>query len=355
MTWMLYGANGYTGELIAARAVATGMKPILAGRREEAIGPLGERLGLPWRVFPLETAAGELAAAGAKALLLCAGPFSATSAQAVEACLQARAHYVDITGEIAVFEAVHGRDADAKRAGVVLLPGGGFDVVPSDCLAAALARALPGATHLELAFASDSGPSKGTAKTMVEGLGKGGAVRENGEIRRVPLAWKVVDVPFRDRTRRCVSIPWGDVATAYYSTKIPNIVVYMGVTPKQLRGMRWARPVIPLLTLGPVQRALKRRIEKSVRGPDEQSLRNQRTQLWGRVRDSAGRTVEGTLVTPQGYALTVESSLEIIRRLLAGRVPAGAHTPSTALGVDFITELEGCDLALGEGGRRQSM
>src|SRR5262245_23803435 len=279
MTWMLYGANGYTGELTAARAVATGMKPILAGRREEAIGPLAKRLGLPWRVFPLEVAADELAAAGAKALLLCAGPFSATSAQAVEACLKARAHYIDITGEIAVFEAVHGRDADAKRAGVVLLPGGGFDVVPSDCLAATLARALPGATHLELAFASDSGPSKGTAKTMVEGLGKGGAIRENGEIRRVPLAWKTLDVPFRDRTRRCVSIPWGDVATAYYSTRIPNIVVYMGVTPRQLRGMRWARPVVPLLLLGPVQRAIKRRIDKNVRGPDTETLRSGRTQL----------------------------------------------------------------------------
>jgi short subunit dehydrogenase-like uncharacterized protein len=349
MSWMLYGANGYTGELTAARAAELGQKPILAGRREEAVRPLAERLGLPWRAFPIEQLGDELAAAGAKALLLCAGPFSATSAQAVEACLRARAHYVDITGEISVFEAVHGRDADAKKAGVVLLPGGGFDVVPSDCLAASLAQALPGATHLELAFAAHGSPSKGTAKTTVEGLAKlSGAIRENGLIRRVPLLWKVVDVAFRDETRRCASIPWGDIATAFVSTKIPNITVYMAMPKKQIRALKWARPVLPLLAFGPVQRAIKRRIDKKVSGPDAEMRRTARTQLWGRVHDAAGRSVEGTLVTPEGYALTVESSLEIIRRLLAGGVPAGAHTPSTAFGADFVTHLDGCDLQVGE-------
>jgi short subunit dehydrogenase-like uncharacterized protein len=348
MSWMLYGANGYTGELTAVRAAELGMKPVLAGRREEAVRPIAERLGLPWQAFPVEQLGDELAAAGSKALLLCAGPFSATSAQAVEACLRARAHYVDITGEISVFEAVHRRDADAKKAGIVLLPGGGFDVVPSDCLAASLARALPGATHLELAFASHGSPSKGTAKTTVEGLGKlSGAIRENGIIRRVKVAWKTMDIPFRDETRRCLSIPWGDVATAYVSTKIPNIVVYMWLPSKQIRALKWARPVLPLLALGPVQRALKRRIDKNVQGPDATMRKSGRTQLWGRVRDAGGRSVEGTLVTPEGYQLTVESSLEIIRRLLAGGVAAGAHTPSTAFGPDFVTQLAGCDLQIG--------
>jgi short subunit dehydrogenase-like uncharacterized protein len=312
------------------------------------VRPIAERLGLQWRAFPVESLADEMTAAGSRALLLCAGPFSATSAQAVEACLRARAHYVDITGEIEVFEAVHRRDADARKAGVVLLPGGGFDVVPSDCLAASLARALPGATQLELAFAGHGSPSKGTAKTTIEGLAKyGGAIRENGSIRRVPVAWKTMDVPFRDQTRKCVSIPWGDVSTAFVSTKIPNITVYMSLPPKTIRRLKWARPMLPLLALGPVQRAIKKRIEKSVQGPDESMRKSERTQLWGRVHDAGGRSVEGTLVTPEGYALTVESSLEIIRRLLAGGVAAGAHTPSTAFGPDFITQLSGCDLQIG--------
>src|SRR5207237_4351091 len=124
-------------------------------------------------------------------------------------------------------------------------------------------------------------------------------------------AWKVVDVPFRDQTRRCVSIPWGDIVTAFVSTKIPNIVVYMGMARKQIRALKWARPVLPLLAFGPVQRAIKRRIDKNVRGPDAEMRRTERTQLWGRVRDAQGRSVEATLVTPEGYALTVESSLEI--------------------------------------------
>ena len=59
-------------------------------------------------------------------------------------------HYLDITGEALVFEALSKRHADAKEAGVMLLPGAGFDVVPSDCLAAHVAAQVEGATHLTL-------------------------------------------------------------------------------------------------------------------------------------------------------------------------------------------------------------
>src|SRR3546814_3482070 len=121
-------------------------------------------------------------------VLHCAGPFSATSAPMIEACLQAKAHYLDITGEISVFEHAQTQDARAKAAGIVVCPGVGFDVIPTDCVAAALKAALPDATHLALGFDSRSGFSPGTAKTSVEGLAQGGKVRENGHIRAVPLA-----------------------------------------------------------------------------------------------------------------------------------------------------------------------
>jgi short subunit dehydrogenase-like uncharacterized protein len=344
--WMIYGANGYTGELVAQEAVARGMRPVLAGRREEALRPLAERLGCEYRVFDL--ASGEAVAPrleGVKALLLCAGPFSRTSKIAVDACLAAGVHYLDITGEIAVFEACQRRGQEAAAAGCVVLPGVGFDVVPSDCLAASLARLLPDATELQLAFhGGGSSPSKGTAKTMLEGIPQGGAIRRDGVITEVPLGWKTADIPFHDKTRVAVTIPWGDVSTAYHSTGIPNIEVYMAQPPRLIRAMKMARPFRKLIGLGPVQRVLARRIDARTEGPDAERRAAIRSELWGRARNASGGEVEGTLTTPEGYHLTMLSSLASVQRLLAGGVAPGAHTPSTAFGADFITSIEGCTL-----------
>lgn len=346
-TFLLYGANGYTGELIAGEAVRQGLRPILAGRREEALRPIAERLGLERRIFPLASP-DEIARQldGAGAVLLAAGPFSTTSAPVVEACLRARKHYLDITGEIEVFEAVFRRGAEARERGCVLLPGAGFDVVPSDCLAASLKRTLPGAVKLEIAFAGESRFSKGTAKTMLEGLPRGGAVREGGRIRRVPLAYRTARIPFRDRERTAMTIPWGDVSTAFHSTGIPDIAVYVAVPERAIARARRMRYVAWILGLRPVQAFLKQRIERTVKGPDERLRAAGRSHFWGRAADAGGRSVEGTLETPEGYKLTVLTAVECTQRVLAGEAPAGALTPSLAFGPDFIRTFAGCDLQI---------
>lgn len=344
-SWLLYGANGYTGALVAEEAARRGMRPILAGRSESRVRPIAERLGLEHRCFPLDGASAiERHLDGVDLVLLAAGPFSATSAPVVEACLRRGIHYLDITGEIAVFEAVFARDAEARERGSVLMPGVGFDVVPSDCLAVTLAEALPGATTLELAFHSSEGPSAGTTKTMIEKLPSGGAARVDGEIVAVPSAWRDRSVPFRDRERWCASIPWGDVATAYRSTGIPNVTVYVSMPPKSVAMMRRLRPLAPVLGLAPVQSLLKWLAGRFVHGPSADARATARTQLWGRVATAAGDEVEGTLVTPEGYALTVQTAVEIAARVRDGRVDPGAWTPAQAFGGAFITEIDGCDL-----------
>ncbi|MGI9077760.1 MAG: saccharopine dehydrogenase family protein [Gemmatimonadaceae bacterium] len=344
--WLLYGANGYTGELIAAEAVARGMRPVLAGRRAGVIVPLAERLGLAYSIFELGSP-DEIAAQldGFGAILLAAGPFSATSAPVVEACLRARVHYLDITGEIAVFEHCAKQNDRAVQAGTIILPGVGFDVVPSDCLAASLAGKLPAATHLELAFAGGS-ISKGTARTMLEGLGLGGAIRENGRIRRVPIAWRTARVSFRDKKRNAVSIPWGDVSTAYRSTGIPNIIVYAAAPRTQVVLMRSLRYIAPILKWNAVRRRLARLIESRVSGPSPEMRAAARTHLWGKVSNSSGAAVEGTLETPEAYRLTATAAVECMRRVLQGGIAPGVHTPSTAFGANFITELPRCDLRI---------
>ncbi len=150
--FLLYGANGYTGELIARFAVQQGLRPILAARNSQKVAPLAAELGLDYRAFALDNKqAIDSALADIAVVLNCAGPFSQTSAPMVAGCLRSQTHYLDITGEINVFEEVASQDKLAKTTGVILLPGVGFDVVPSDCLAAHLKGRLPSATRLTLA------------------------------------------------------------------------------------------------------------------------------------------------------------------------------------------------------------
>jgi short subunit dehydrogenase-like uncharacterized protein len=340
--WMIYGANGYTGELIAREAVARGLRPVLAGRSESAVAGLARELGLESRIFALDgTPAVAKGISGMRVVLHCAGPFSATARPMMEACIEAGSHYLDITGEIGVFELAHELGGRAGNAGVLLCPGVGFDVVPTDCLAAKLAEALPGATHLALGFDSRSGFSPGTAKTSVEGLAGGGKVREKGEIRTVPLAFRTRRIDFGDGEKLAMTIPWGDVSTAFRTTGIPNIEVYIPASPGLVKRLKRMNYVRPLLGLGPVQAFMKRQVDKRVRGPSEDQRAQLTTSVWGEVRDGAGKTVTGRIRTANGYDVTVTASLGIVSALLDGRTASGHVTPAKLMGADFVSTLPG--------------
>jgi short subunit dehydrogenase-like uncharacterized protein len=348
-SWILYGATGYTGRAIAEEAVRRGQRPVLAGRNERAVTELAQSLGLESRIFGLDDA-GKLREGirGARLVLHCAGPFSATARPMMEACLAERAHYLDITGEIDVIEAAAALDARAKAASVSLMPAIGFDVVPSDCLAAKLAARLPGANRLILAFHALGSLSPGTAKTMLEGLPQGGRVRIEGRLTRVPLAWKTLEVPFRDGPRLTTTIPWGDVASAYYSTGIGNIEVYASAPPRQIALLRRWRWALPVLGMWPLSSIAASQVEKRVRGPSPESRTRDNSSLWGRVEDDRGNRVEGTLTTPNGYALTVSTALAATERIFQSPPAAGFLTPSRAFGADFIDGIPGCDFQLTE-------
>ncbi len=342
---MIYGANGYTGELAAREAVARGLAPILAGRRREPLLKLGTELGLTVRVFDLgEPLSVRRGLEGVAAVLHCAGPFVLTSRPMVEACLEAGCHYLDITGEIRVFEGVFGRHEKAERAGVALLPGVGFDVVPSDSLALRLAEALPGATALTLAFASAGGSaSRGTLKTMIESFPEAGAIRCDGKLMAVPLAWKVREIDFGGRLgrRTCTTIPWGDLSTAWRSTGVPNLAVYTAMPPSAVRRLRWLNPLLPLAGWGPIKRRLQRAVDRRAIGPSAEARATARTYLWGEIEGEGGRRFSTTLETPEAYAFTAVSAIACARKILAGEVKPGAWTAAQAFGSRFVDSLPG--------------
>ena len=348
--WLLYGANGYTGELIARECRRQGLRPVLAGRTRERIAPLAASLELPSRVFDLRDVR-ELATQlkGMRLVLNCAGPFSATAGPLMDACLEARVHYLDVTGEIAVFERAHALNEAARAAGIVICCGVGFDVIPTDCLAATLKASLPQATHLALGFDSRSGLSPGTAKTSLQRLAVGGAVRENGRITTVPLAWKTRRIDFGAGEKLAMSIPWGDVSTAWHTTAIPNIEVYIPASPRLIARLRWLNPLRPVLRLRPLQALAARRIEKAVKGPDGAQRARSPTCVWGEVRDERGATRTARLVVANGYDVTVSGALAITRSVLEEPRQGGAYTPALLMGADFVCTLPGSGVVRMEG------
>ncbi|RJS92537.1 trans-acting enoyl reductase family protein [Salinisphaera sp. Q1T1-3] len=340
---LIYGAYGYTGELITRAAVAAGLAPVVSGRNASRVGALAHELGLVDRPFDLnaDTIAGQLS--DIDVVIHCAGPFSSTAPAMVAACLASHTHYLDITGEIAVFEQVFAQMQAAREAGVVLCPGAGFDVVPTDCLAARLAEEMPDATALALGFDSRSGLSPGTAKTSVEGLAGGGKLRRGGRIETVKLAADVRKIDFGNGEKTAMTIPWGDVSTAYHSTGIPDIAVYMPISPgrvKQVKRLNWIQPV---LGLRPVTRFLKKRAGQ-IKGPDAETRARQPTYVWGEATDKHGQTVVGRVKVANGYSVTVDASLALAQRLLTD-APAegGAYTPSRLAGWQFVETLPGSE------------
>jgi saccharopine dehydrogenase (NAD+, L-lysine-forming) len=345
MTWMLYGANGYTGQLLAKLALERGERPVLAGRNAAKIVPLADELGCAHKVVDLLDPTGlRDALAEVDLVAHCAGPFASTSEPMVSACLDAGTHYLDITGEIAVFEAVYARADQAKEKGVVLLPGAGFDVVPTDCLAKMLADAVDDAVELELAFTVGGGISPGTLKTAVDGVGQGAQTRIDGELRSVPLAHRSTVAEFPSGPKQVAAIPWGDLASAYRSTGIPTITTYT-VVPGSVdlisRGEQFLRP---LLRMPAVRKFGMSLVDQLAHGPSEERQSRGRAEAWGKVRGAGGRTATAAVSLPAAYQFTADSTLRAVGHVLGGKVTPGAHTPATALGAEFLAECDGVEV-----------
>ena len=338
--FLIYGANGYTGELITRFAAERGLKPILAGRNEAKISELAGKYGLEYRIFSLDDDAKlDSALQEVDMVLHCAGPFSITSVPMVKACLRNKKHYTDITGEISVFETCAAMGNKAVEAGIMVMPGVGFDVVPSDCLAMHLKNRLPSATHLTLAWYGMGRMSHGTQATMTMNVGRGGAIRKDGKITPVPSAWKTREIDLGEVRRTGVTIPWGDVSTAFHSTGIPNIEVYTVVPPSALKMMKTTRYLGWLMAMGFVQKYLQRNIPPG--GPSDEERAKGKTLMWGEASDAEGNRVEARQQGPEGYTLTAHAALNIAEKILAGNFKPGFQTPAKAYGADLILEIEG--------------
>ncbi len=339
-TFIIYGSYGYTGQLIVDHALQEGLRPILAGRNKKKLIAQAEKCNLEYRAFALnEPAILDSVLQGVDAVLHCAGPFVHTFRQMAEACLRTKRHYVDISGEIPGFEALAGMDAQAKESGIMLLPGAGFDVVPSDCLAAHLKRRLPSATHFRLYLRGvGAGVSRGTARSAVENMHRQGLIRRGGRLVQVPPAWNVREQDFGRGYTKVVSIGWGDVSTAYRSTGIPNIEAYFALPESTINFLRLMRFIGPLMYNRPVKGLLKLLIDLFLPGPQEASRKKATAIFIGEASAQNGGRAVSRLITPEGYTCTALTAVEIMKRILNGKLKTGFQTPSLAYGPDFILQ-----------------
>jgi short subunit dehydrogenase-like uncharacterized protein len=344
--FLIYGSYGYTGQLIVDLAVKEGLHPILAGRDEKQLRAQAERYSLDYRAFSLdETAKLDSALLEVDAVLHCAGPFVHTYRQMAEACLRTRRHYMDISGEIPGFEALAAMDDQARQAGIMLLPGGGFDIVPSDCLSAHLKNRLPSATRFRLFVRGiGAGVSRGTAKSAVENMHRQGMIRREGRLTRVPPAWNVLEQDFGRGPVAVVSIGWGDVSTAYYSTGIPNIETYFAFPKMYINFLKAMRVIGPLMYNRPVKSLLKFIIDTFMQpGPKEERRKKGLAIFIGEVTDPNGARAVSKLISPEGYTCTALTTVEIMKRILNGEFKTGFQTPSLAYGADFILQFDGVE------------
>ena len=275
-------------------------------------------------------------------VLHAAGPFKNTAKQMIEACLKTKTHYIDITGEIGVYEMAKKYNDAALKAGIMLMPGAGFDVVPTDCIALFLKNKLPDATELKLAFASiGGGLSQGTALTMAEGMGEKSAARKDGKIIRVPLGHKGMWVDFGIKKLFVMTIPWGDISTAYTTTGIPNIETYTGASPKTFRLLKFQFLFNWLLRTSFMRNKQKKKIMSKPAGPSDERRSKSKGLVWGEVKNLNGEVAQARLIGPDGYTLTAHTSLIIAKKILGGNFKPGYQTPAGCYGADLVLEAPG--------------
>ncbi len=339
---VVYGSYGYTGKLIVNECRSKNLEVVLAGRNEEQLKKQSEQSGYPYQVVNSDDAAAlRKLLEPATVVIHCGGPFRFTAKTMVEACLATQTHYTDITGEYIVFELLPTMDTLAKEAGITLMPGTGFDVVPSDCLALHLKNRLPSATHLQLAFTmSKGGLSRGTKKSMTEGLGDGALIRQNGQLTPIAMGSISMEIDFGAFKTKTLCIPWGDISTAWRSTGIPNIEVYTGATDKMISNAKMSNYIGWLLRMRWVKNYMLKKIDRQPSGPSDEKREGGRSFLWGKVSDSSGKACVSLLETVSGYSLTAKTSVLIAEKILKGDLKTGYQTPAMAYGPELIMEIE---------------
>ncbi|MCB1176644.1 MAG: saccharopine dehydrogenase NADP-binding domain-containing protein [Leptospiraceae bacterium] len=339
--WLIYGATGFTGELIIKEAIKKNLFPIIAGRSHEKISSLAEKYKLPYRVFSLDKEEEIIRNISDISLVLhCAGPFIHTAKPMVDACLKVKSHYLDITGEMPVFELMFSLDKKARESEILIIPGVGFDVVPTDCMAKFVQDELPDANELDIAFIGLGNISSGTMKSMIELIPNGGYIRKAGQLESNPLGKGERKFKFQELGEvKVIPIPWGDLVTAYKTTGIPNITTYTSYPDIFLSLLPILEPAGRVLFgFQPMRKIIQKLVEWVIPGPNDEVQTNSISYIYTKAVNSKGEIREAWLNTREGYSFTAESAILCVEKTFKSYL-TGTLTPSQAFGKNLVLEI----------------
>ena len=329
---LLYGATGYTGRLFARELLNNNIQPILAGRSER-VESIATEFNCHHRIFALDDY--NIIDQNLQDVHLVAnlaGPFNLTQNPLVQSCIQTGTHYIDISGEVPQMESAFMFDQQAKGAEIMIMPGAGFGVVPTDIAAALAKDHLPDANYLRIAYATEGGVSRGTLKTILKDVEKPGFIRKYGKWEQANPASKQMDFSVKGQYFTAVYNPWrADLFTAYVSTLIPNIEMYTvfpGIIVKMMQGkMLWLRDFI--LNYG---------LKFLPDGPSKKNLKKGSAIIHVEAGNEQDSVVHVNLLGPEAYLFTVKTLLKTSERILNGQLISGTQTPSV-YGRDLIEDI----------------
>ncbi|MCF4997226.1 hypothetical protein GIW70_06550 [Pseudomonas syringae] len=315
---MIYGATGYTGRMAAERAKVLGLDFEIAGRNAQTLAPLAAQLDVPFRVFEAGPEAAKYLA-GINVLLNFAGPFAQTASSLMHACIKAGVDYLDITAEINVYRLAERLGTEAAAAGVMLLPGVGWDVVPTDSLAVHVAQRMEKPRSLSIALQVPGSMSRGSAMSVSEIIGAGLLARVDGELVEAPDALaRYFD--FGDGPVLCAPLSFGDLITGWHSTGIPNIEMFVHIAGD-------AFPEGDLSALPD--------------GPTAEERDAHRARAVAEVTGADGSVSRSIIETVNGYTYTPLAAIEAARHVLDGKRRPGYATPARVFGGDFAMSIPG--------------
>jgi short subunit dehydrogenase-like uncharacterized protein len=336
---LIYGATGHTGQLLAARAREIGLRVVLAARersRLEAVaGTSGEKLIVVDLQDPdrLDDAVKQ-----AKVVINAAGPFGDTVEPILRSCLRAGTHYLDVSGELHGFMTAASFDHEARRRGIMVMPGAGFGIIATDSLARMAADRSPDALYLRVGLTLPESFSRGSMRTIVSMVRDRVLIRRSGKLTTVPVGRLLHSFDYGEGERTSAAINWPDPLTASLWTGIRNIEAYAEANSvtRLLYSTGAALAPSPWDLLEPMAKAITDIVGERARSPADsgQAVVAETEDPWRRRRRLRLRTVGA-------YAFTQVAAIEIARRIVEDRFEPGFRTPSQVFGSDLIWSVDG--------------
>ena len=338
---LVYGVLGYTGNLFIEHSLDTNL-PIVLGARQKEVKILAEKCGMEHRVFEINDVQNIIPyLSDIKAVINLANVSYGINKYLIDACIQTKTHYVDLASEYPDILEIYKLHHMALTNGVMLMPGAGFNLAPTDIAGRIASELLPNPTKLSLGFATFGNASRGTIKTVLKMTAETGYSRLSGKLVVAKPASEKRLFQAEGKEYSLINNPlMGDSLAGFISTNIQNITTYSyypWILVQFMKGrMNWLRKFL-----------LRYSHWFFPLGPTEDELKRQHTYTWAQIENQQNQKLTVTIKGPQAYIFTAKIIGSIVNLLAKGKANAG-FTPPSFYGRNLIEGIGGVHISVNE-------